>query len=138
MKPLLFLFAFLLVAFQACAQHETLVIGKGGGIAGLVIQYKLTEKGKVYKGTGTVDIDYTLCSKIKKSEARKLFEEIKGIPDTAFHHPGNIYYFIQKCNESDTVRYTWGDTEFEAPEPMGTLYKNTMSRFSDLEFKQVK
>lgn len=138
MRSLLFLLSIFLLASQACAQHEYLVIGKGGGISGEVLQFRISHKGKVYKGTGIADIQYAMTAKIKKSEARKIFVEFGSIQDSSFHHPGNLYYFIHKVGEGCKTEYTWGEQGFEVPENLTILYKNSMSRLSGLSYKPVK
>jgi len=138
MRLLLFLFVFIFTLPNVSCQSDYLVFGMGGGFTGEATQYKITRKGRVYKGSGVLDIAYTMTGKIKKSDARKLFEESESLSDTTFCYPGNIYYYIQKACENDTLTYTWGEVHFEVPEPAGMLYKNAMSRFTDLTFKPIK
>jgi len=138
MRSLLFLLSIIFIASQACAQHEYLVIGKGGGFSGEVLQYRISPGGKVYKGSGLADIRYALKGKIKRSEARKLFKDMDSIQDSTFQHPGNLYYFIQKIGKDCKTEYTWGENEFKAPESIKTIYKNIMSRLSEVDFKPVK
>jgi hypothetical protein len=139
MRPLLFLTSFLfLIFFQACAQPDYLIFGKGGGFSGNVMQYRITHKGKIYKGSGLVDIRYTLAGKIKRSEAKKVFDEMNSIHESAFHHPGNVYYFIRKVNEEYTTEYTWGENGYEVSESIRILYKNAMNRFSEIHFRTLK
>ncbi len=139
MRSLLFLASSVfLLSFQACAQSDYLVFGKGGGFTGDVLQYKITPRGKIYKGSGLAEIRYTLAGKIKRSEARKLFEEVNSISDSAFHHPGNVYYFIRQADDMGTIEYTWGEPGFTVNEAIRTLYKNTMSRLSETTYKTLK
>jgi len=138
MRLLPFLFVFVFTLPNASCQSEYLVLGSGGGFTGVATQYKITKKGKVYKGTGVLGITYTREGKIKKSDARKLLKEADSLSDTTFCHPGNIYYYIQKPGENDTLTYTWGEVHFEVPEPAGMLYKNAMGRIADLTFKPIK
>jgi hypothetical protein len=138
MRSLLFFSSFIFIASQACAQHEYLVIGKGGGFSGEVLQYRISPGGKVYKGSGLADTRYALKGKIKKSEARKLFKDMDSIQDSTFHHPGNVYYFIQKIGKDCKTEYTWGENGYEVAEPIKTIYQNAISRLSDVDFKPVK
>jgi len=139
MKSLLLLSSFLILfSFQACARPEYLVIGKGGGFSGEVLQYRISPGGKVYKGSGLTDIRYTLKGKIRRPEARKLFDDLENIQDSAFHHPGNVYYFIRKTGKDYTTEYTWGENGYEVAESIKTMYINTIDILSKVDFKPVK
>jgi hypothetical protein len=123
---------------DVAAQPEYLVFGKGGGISGEVTQYRILRNGKVYKGTGRVDILYTQKGKIHKSDAKEIYASLMNIPDSSFHHPGNVYYFIQVTGDSADVRYTWGDPDFEVSDTLGELYRNTFVKISKLKYKNIK
>jgi len=139
MKSLLFFASLLfLFSFQACAQPDYLVIGKGGGFSGEVLQYRISPGGKVYKGSGLADIRYTLKGKIRRSEARKLFDDMANIKDSTFHHPGNMYYFIHKVGNDCKTEYTWGENGYEVAGSLKTIYINTIGRLSEVDFKPVK
>jgi hypothetical protein len=136
-----FLLGLMLIFFplkELSAQPEYLIFGKGGGIAGEVTQYRILSNGKVYKGTGKADILYSQKGKICKSDAKKIYADLMNIPDTSFHHPGNIYYFIQVPGDSADVRYTWGDPAYKVPDNLGELYRNTVGEVAKLKFKTIK
>lgn len=123
---------------DASAQSEYPIFGKGGGISGEVTQYRILTNGKVYKGTGLADILYAQKGKIGKSEAKKIYADLKAMPDTSFHHPGNIYYFIQVPGDTSDIRITWGDPAYPAPEAITELYRNTLVKIAGLTFKNLK
>jgi len=123
---------------EASAQSEYPIFGKGGGISGEVTQYRIEKKGKVYKGTGMADILYAQKGKIRKSDAKKIYADLKVIPDTSFHHPGNIYYFIQVPGDTSDIRVTWGDPAYPAPEALIELYRSTLVKIAGLTFKNLK
>ena len=123
---------------EASAQPEYLVFGKGGGLSGAVTQYRIQNNGKVYKGNGKVDILYSEKGKISKSDAKKIYADLKNIPDTSFHHPGNIYYFIQLPGDTSDKRYTWGDPAYKVPDALGELYRSAMDKIAGLKYKTLK
>ena len=123
---------------ELTAQPEYLVVGRGGGISGEVTQYRIQSNGKVYKGTGMADILYTQKGKIGKSDAKKIYADFMTFPDTSFHHPGNVYYFVQFPGDSTDVRCTWGDPDYEVPELLGELYRNAFGKIAKLKYKTVK
>jgi hypothetical protein len=120
------------------AQSECLIFGKGGGLSGSVTQYMIQSNGKVYKGSGMVDILYSQKGKISKPDAKKIYADLKSIPDTSFHHPGNVYYFIQLPGDTPDKRYTWGDPDFKVPDALGKLYQSAMDKVAGLKYKTVK
>jgi hypothetical protein len=138
MKFLPYLILIFFALPDASAQSEYLVFGKGGGISGEVTQYRILNNGKVYKGTGMVDILYAQKGKIGKSNAKKIYADLKHIPDTSFHHPGNIYYFIQYPGDTSDVRITWGDPAYPVPETLSELYRSTLVKVAALTFKNLK
>ena len=138
MRFLPYLILILFVLPNASAQSEYPIFGKGGGIAGEVTQYRILNNGKVYKGTGMVDILYAQKGKISRSDAKKIYADLKAMPDTLFHHPGNIYYFIQVPGDTSDVRITWGDPAYPAPDEIGELYRSTLVKIAGLTFKNLK
>lgn len=138
MRSLAYLILIIFALPDASAQSEYLVFGKGGGLTGDVTQYRVATNGKVYKGTGMTDILYAQKGKISKSDAKKIYAELKNIPDTSFHHPGNIYYFIQFPGDTSDVRVTWGDPEFPVSETLSELYRSTLVKIASLPFKNLK
>jgi hypothetical protein len=85
-----------------------------------------------------VDIVYAQKGKIGKSDARKICADLKNLPDTSFHHPGNVYYFIQFPGDTSDIRYTWGDPAFRVPDALNELYRSSMDQVASLKFKTVK
>jgi len=138
MKFLPYLVLIIIALPDASAQSEYLVFGKGGGLSGAVTQYRMLSNGKVYKGSGLTEILYTQKGKIGKSNAKKICTEIKNIPDTLFHHPGNVYYFIEVPGDTAVIRYTWGDPDYKVPDILGELYRSAMEQVSGLSYKTVK
>lgn len=138
MRFLPYLILILFVLPNASGQSEYPIFGKGGGIVGEVTQYRILNNGKVYKGTGMADILYAQKGKISRSDAKKIYADLKAMPDTLFHHPGNIYYFIQYPGDTSDIRVTWGDPAYPAPEAISELYRSTLVTIAGLTFKNLK
>jgi len=138
MRFLPYLMLLIIALPDASAQSEYLVFGKGGGLSGAVTQYRIQSNGKVYKGNGMVDILYAQKGKIGKSDAKKIYADLKNIPDTSFHHPGNVYYFIQLPGDTSDIRVTWGDPAYKVPGALGELYQSAMDKVASLKYKTVK
>ncbi|MBN1416727.1 MAG: hypothetical protein JW973_16635 [Bacteroidales bacterium] len=128
----------LIIPLHMLAQPECLVFGKGGGIAGTATLYKILDNGKVYKGSGRVNILFTQQGKIPKSEAKRLYHDIRNLPDTTFSYPGNVYYFVQVIGDSTVHEYTWGAREFDVPDTLGSLYESAMNKLASLRYKKIK
>jgi len=136
--PYLILILFFSAQPELSAQPEYLVFGKGGGLAGGVTQYRLLSSGKVYKGSGMVDVLYAQKGKIGKSDAKKILEDLKNLPDTTFNHPGNVYYFIQFPGDTADIRYTWGDPDYQVPDALNELYRISTDQVARLTYKTLK
>jgi hypothetical protein len=134
-----YLLAFILFQFQpGCfAQDEYVLIGSGGGFTGQTIKYKVQRDGTVLKGTGLVDVKFDNQSHIRKCEARKLFKKINTVLRQSFYHPGNMYYFIYHIKPGSELKCTWGETKFEVPEDLKTVYQETLQKLSKLEYNPL-
>ncbi|RAW00615.1 hypothetical protein [Pseudochryseolinea flava] len=122
------------------AQDDAVVVGSGGGFTGAVTAYKITSKGKVFKGNGVTDIEYTACAKIKKSKAKKIIRSVHQQVDAikSFNHPGNMYTFIAIESKGEQTRLTWGDNKIPAPENLKNLYADIMNSVGSLRYKTIK
>jgi hypothetical protein len=138
MKFLSYLILIILSMPDSQAQSDYLVFGKGGGISGEVTQYRILKNGKVYRGTGRVDILFTQKGKIGKPDVKKICSDLKKFPDSSFHHPGNMYYFIRFPGDASDIDFTWGDPAFAIPEALGELYRDTFVKISKLKYKALK
>ena len=118
------------------AQESYLLVSSGGGVAGTATVYKIDKTGKVMKGQGLGEIEYTEESKLKKCSAKRYFKHAKAVlkssPD--FIHPGNMYSSLTLYEDGRESRITWGHTEFPAPEDAKKLYSKINTAVSRLTF----
>ena len=118
------------------AQSSYLLISSGGGVAGTATVYRIDEAGKVMKGQGLGEIEYTEESKLKKCAAKRYFKHanavLKSSPD--FIHPGNMYSSLALYEDGKERRITWGHAEFPAPEDAKKLYSKINTAVSRLTF----
>lgn len=134
-----FFISFLMAVYTTVnCQENYIAFGSGGGYSGMATVYKLAQNGKVLKGTGKVDIKYTESGKFKKSQAKKIFAMLNNIETDAFSHPGNMYYFISYFKNGAETKYTWGASDFQVPEELSALYRETISKLSKLDFQPVQ
>src|SRR6187549_2787804 len=86
----------LLLSIVSRAQDKFITVGSGGGFAGTATAYKITSKGKVFKGKGLGEITYTECAKIKRAKAKKYILQVseQTQSNSQFNYPGNLYHFI--------------------------------------------
>jgi hypothetical protein len=140
MHRLFILPVFLLSAFILSAQENYITIGSGGGITGMATVYKITPKGKVFKGKGIEEIKYTECSTLKRSIAREQIISVsRNTRDLApFNHPGNVYYFMKYYDKGVEQILTWGDSDHPAPDHIMKLYENINKKVSALTYKPVE
>jgi hypothetical protein len=126
------------ISTGACAQNA-LVTGNGGGITGQAIVYKILPTGKVYKGKGIADIQYTECAKIRKAKAKKLLKRAVDVQGTtgALNAPGNLYYFLATQQGEKENRITWGAADQPAPDAVKALYQDVQSVVAGLKYKPI-
>jgi hypothetical protein len=122
------------------AQEKVIVIGNGGGFTGSVTAYKIASNGEIFKGSGLVEIKYTLCAKLKKSKAKKIIQQASAeiLATQEFNHPGNVYTFLAVEDGKENKRLTWGHNTTPAPEKILTLHAEIMKTISSLNYKPIQ
>jgi hypothetical protein len=127
-------------SFTASAQDNFITLGSGGGITGAVTSYKITPKGKVFRGNGVGEIRYVECSKVKRSFAKENIASVhsEAKKNAPFNHPGNVYYFIVYHDKGVEYKVTWGDTEHPVPDNVRKLYEIMQKEVSTLPYKPIK
>lgn len=134
----LFLFAFFSLITLASAQERFVTLGTGGGFAGTATIYKITPKGLVFKGSGIGDVEFGLCGKIKKAQARQFIARVNNHTRPAkFNHPGNLYYFITYTEKGIEQTITWGDANYPAPDEIKKLYDEINSSVSEIKYRPI-
>jgi hypothetical protein len=101
-----------------------LIIGNGGGFAGIETSYTLLENGQVFKKTGAGGA-YEELTPVRRKDAKSLFEKLRSIQlyKLDIDKPGNLYYFIQEINETIDSRAVWGAGDYVPPQNVVNLYK---------------
>jgi hypothetical protein len=117
-------------------QGDALIAGSGGGFTGMVTVYKIFADGKVYKGKGVAEIQYTECAKIRKTKAKKLMHRAtQTMKDVAeFNAPGNQYYFLTTVLQGKETKATWGAADRPAPAPLKDLYQEVQAMAAGLTY----
>jgi hypothetical protein len=139
MKHFVLFFLLSLIAINTQAQDHAAILGTGGGITGAVTAFKITSRGEVFKGKGLVDIQYTECAGMKKSSARQFIRKIDAMTKSSgdFNHPGNIYYFMGRAEDS-SLRITWGHPDHTVPPDVQQTYSEILAAVSNLHYKPLK
>jgi len=140
MKCAVVLFLLSIVGLTARAQPvDAVVAGSGGGFTGMVTAYKIFMDGKVYKGKGVAEIQYTECAKIRKAKAKKLIRRAAETLGTAgeFNAPGNQYYFLTAVQGGKENKATWGAADQPAPEALKTLYQDVQGVVTGLSYRPI-
>jgi hypothetical protein len=140
MRNVFLAFSILFFTITSYAQESFVTAGSGGGFSGIANVYKISSDGKVWKGKGTANIEFTECSKIKKKKAQTYIErvarEVKALGESK--HPGNMYYFLSVSENGNETRVTWGDPQQPAPESVKKTYQEIIDAISALKYKPVK
>lgn len=107
----------------ALPQHQ-LIIGSGGGFAGIETTFMLLENGQIFKRTG-VDGVYEELRPVKPKEAKAIFEKAATLQlyKMDIVRPGNLYYFIHEVTETFDSRVTWGAGDYLPPKNLIAVYK---------------
>ena len=140
MKCTCVLFFLLAACVTTWAQSgDGLIAGSGGGFTGMVTAYKIFLDGKVYKGKGVAEIQYTACASIRKGKARKLIRRATHTLNTAgeFDAPGNQYYFLTLVQSGKENKVTWGAADRPAPDSLRNLYQEVQGMAAGLKYKPL-
>jgi len=127
---------FITLVSASHAQESYLLVSSGGGVAGTATVYKIGLDGKVLKGTGLGEINYSERSKLKKCSAKKYFKGAKSLMTSSpdFNHPGNLYSSISLYENGKESKITWGDPEHAVPEDAKKLYQKINTKLTGLTF----
>jgi len=106
---------------------KQLIFGNGGGFTGAESAYVLLDNGQLFITThanNKLTTTYTRLKKLSDKITRQLFSKAAElqIEQSAFSHPGNMYYFIGLKSKQITHRITWGDHQHKAPDGVDNLY----------------
>ncbi len=138
MKNFLLISILALTDLFCSSQSSYIVFGSGGGFTGQYSVYKLFPNGKVLKGSGRTEMKYLEYSKIKKSEASRIINELNELKIVSFSEPGNMSYFIKLYHDGKETNYTWGAKGFKVPEELVNIYRNVITDFSKLTYRKLK
>ncbi|MBK9733755.1 MAG: hypothetical protein IPO92_01805 [Saprospiraceae bacterium] len=99
--------------FDPSSTKETfLKFGSGGGFTGKVINFYITEQGKVYNEKGS---DLLKITSLSKNTAKQLFTNHTklGLDKMTLNDPGNKYFFIEKSIKGSTQTIKWGKNQLD-------------------------
>jgi hypothetical protein len=130
---------FLFVSSTVFAQDQFFSIGSGGGFTGTASVFKVTPSGKVFKGDGIGEVQFTECGKIKKAKAKQMLKRISDVTQstTSFNHPGNLFYFISYTEDNNKRTITWGDVDHPIQEDVKKLYEEVLANVSAVSYKPI-
>jgi hypothetical protein len=137
MKKLLPFLAFSLLLFSHCKitkytpdklPSKYMIIGDGGGFAGIETSYTLLENGQVFRKVGSGG-NYEELKAIKVKDAKALFEKLSSLQlyKLDIEKPGNLYYFVRDVNTNTDSRVTWGAGDYLPPQSIISFYKEVSS-----------
>lgn len=117
-------------------QQEALIAGSGGGLTGVATAYKIFADGRVCKGKGVGDIQYTACATIRKSKARKIIRRAVRAVSAAgsLQAPGNLYYFLATIQKGKESKVTWGAAGQPVPAALKEVYSDVQTLVADLTY----
>lgn len=135
MKLLLFCL-FSVIVHCAFSQECLLVVSSGGGVTGVATVYQISPDGKVLKGKGLGQVNYSEQGNIKKSVARKYYRKIRKLVENtpSFNYPGNLYYSLAAMENGKETKMTWGDAQHPVPEKAKNLYQEITGILTSLNF----
>ena len=132
---LLILSSVVLMCFLfSCKTHTPLTFekskmyfGSGGGFTGAVNEYCLLSNGEFFKKKDKSE-DFIVLPKIKRSEAKALFEEMETLKIQELDHnqPGNMYYFLTYADDNKTHKIAWGKGESPFNDNQAAFYEKLM------------
>jgi hypothetical protein len=140
MKRVCVLFFLLGACITTRAQPgDVLMAGSGGGFTGMVNAYKIFVDGKVYRGKGVTEVQYTECATLRKAKARKLIRRAaQAVSDVGeFNAPGNQYYFLTAIQQGKETKVTWGAADRPVPDVLKNLYQEVQEMVAGLKYRPI-
>ena len=103
---------------------DSLVFGKGGGVANTVKSYVLYQDGQLVSFSN-LSSDTTALATVAASDAQRIFAQVSdsSFATLNFRHPGNMYYFIRYHGEE----VVWGSSEYAPPTKIQQIYDTLQS-----------
>ncbi|MCH8330872.1 MAG: hypothetical protein IH946_05750 [Bacteroidetes bacterium] len=98
-------------------EGDWIILGNGGGVAGLEQTITILENGQVFHweviGYSEEPPPHTEMSRFKKKKVGKFFEKAASIDfmNIKYSQPGNLYFFVEIRLGTQTNRVTWGIPE---------------------------
>ena len=95
--------------FSPTAQGDDLIIiGEGGGIAGIETRYYFTAAGQVYQQMGR-DTAFVKLPAIDRRIVTQVIESAQkvGLADYAYNKPGNVYKFMTVNVDGKENKIVW-------------------------------
>ena len=112
-------------------------IGKGGGFAGTVREYRLLDTGRLYlKELGNTH--FRLIRKKCKKKAYTWFYELErtGVRCIDYQNPGNVYQFVGLKDAALDKRVTWGNNDSEVAPEITDYYSRFMAYWVNKKTKK--
>jgi hypothetical protein len=130
---------FLIFGYAGFAQDRYLEVTSGGGVAGTVTRYQIATDGRVIKGKGLGEINYSEEAKLKKCSTKRYFKNAKVLMNSypEFNHPGNLYFSIGMNDLGRESQITWGDADQKVPEDVQKLYQKINTALARLTFVPI-
>ncbi len=95
--------------------QKQIVFGNGGGFTGLETTFVLQQNGQLFKLN--MDSTYTELGMLSAEETQKYFDKLEEckVKEVDFNNPGNMYFFLEEKEGTDTHRLVWGDERMGMP-----------------------
>ncbi len=105
----------------------TLAVGKGGGFAGTVREYRLLDLGELFVKEANADT-FQFVKKKNPRKAKRWFARLQTMDFAKmdYHKPGNVYQYISLKMDSTTHRVTWSGGDPDMPAGVADFYNDFM------------
>ena len=141
-KVLLLCLGALIVALPSCVRQQSssnpvnypgalIAVGKGGGFAGTVREYRLLDSGELFlKEPGTGAFHF-----VKKKNRRKTqtwFRQLEelGFGQLDYNHPGNVYQYVMLKNGDSESKVVWSGGDKNLPPGVADFYMKFMDEWT--------
>lgn len=108
-----------------------IAVGKGGGFAGTVREYRLLDSGELFlKEPGAEGFQFVKKKSRKKTQTwfRQL-EEI-GFSQLDYNHPGNVYQYVLLKKKDSENKVTWSGGDKDLPAGVAEFYTGFMKEWA--------
>jgi len=119
--------------------EKQIIVGSGGGFAGVYNHYIFLDNGQVFKhfSVGDTTVSY---GKLKKPDSKELWTAFEALQfdSISLISPGNMSYFVEHKIAEKAHRVTWGGGDKVPPDNVADFFQQAMRLIKGMKGVEIK